>query len=95
MQPDGVDDSRLQAFEAIKVVGSWAGYYDYNTLDQNAILGSHPGLDNYYMATGFSGHGIQQGTVLKRKHYVGGYVSSMPPHLTPLRRVTRSAQSPC
>lgn len=51
---------RIPAFEAIKVTRAWAGLYDYNVLDQNAILGPHPEVSGILFCNGFSGHGIQQ-----------------------------------
>lgn len=46
---------RVPAFAQLKVTGAWGGFYDYNTLDQNAIVGAHPQADNLLLATGFSG----------------------------------------
>ncbi|XP_068241917.1 FAD-dependent oxidoreductase domain-containing protein 1-like [Palaemon carinicauda] len=51
---------RVPAFENAKLQSSWAGYYDYNTFDQNGIIGLHPMFSNLFLASGFSGHGIQQ-----------------------------------
>ena len=56
----------MPLFESIKVVNAWAGFYDYNTLDQNAIIGPHPEVRNFYFANGFSGHGLQQGAAAGR-----------------------------
>ncbi|HEY6982214.1 FAD-binding oxidoreductase [Reyranella sp.] len=58
--------ARVPAFEAAKVVNSWAGYYDYNTFDQNGIVGRCPAAESVIFATGFSGHGIQQSPAVGR-----------------------------
>ena len=51
---------RVPAFEALRLLGSWAGHYDVNLLDANVIVGPHPALPNLLFANGFSGHGLQQ-----------------------------------
>lgn len=51
---------RVSNFERAKIQSGWAGMYSHNTEDQNAIIGEHPELTGYYLAVGFSGHGMQQ-----------------------------------
>jgi FAD-dependent oxidoreductase domain-containing protein 1 len=57
---------RIPAFESLKVTRAWAGHYDLNTFDHNAIVGRLPGTENAYLAAGFSGHGIQQSPAVGR-----------------------------
>ena len=58
--------TRIPQFEAIKVQSEWAGHYAYNTLDQNAIAGPHPQVENFFFLNGFSGHGLQQSPAMGR-----------------------------
>lgn len=57
---------RVPAFEAIKMQSAWAGFYEMNTFDHNAIVGRAPGTKNLYLANGFSGHGMQQSPAVGR-----------------------------
>jgi glycine/D-amino acid oxidase-like deaminating enzyme len=50
---------RIPSLERCKVTHTGTGFYDQNRLDGNAILGNWPGhLEQYYVACGFSGHGL-------------------------------------
>ena len=61
----------IPAFDRLKVLRGWAGLYEVNTLDGNAILGEWPELKGFYLANGFSGHGFQQ------CHGVGRYLAEL------------------
>ena len=49
--------ARLPALAAAELVEGWAGLYEM-TPDHNPLLGEHPELAGFYLANGFSGHGL-------------------------------------
>jgi FAD-dependent oxidoreductase domain-containing protein 1 len=57
---------RVPAFDRVRLLDAWAGHYEVNTLDHNAIVGPHPRLTNFVLANGFSGHGLQQAPAVGR-----------------------------
>jgi glycine/D-amino acid oxidase-like deaminating enzyme len=69
----------VPAFDRLKLVRGWAGLYAVNTLDSNAILGEWPELKGFYLANGFSGHGLQQAPAVGR--YLSELILDLPPKL--------------
>jgi len=66
----------VPAFDTAKLVRGWAGLYAVNRLDGNAILGEWPELEGFYLANGFSGHGLQQAPAVGR--YLSEVITSQP-----------------
>lgn len=70
---------RVTAFESVRLLDTWAGHYEVNTLDHNAVIGPHPQMPGFLFANGFSGHGLQQapavGRGLAELIATGGYQS--------------------
>ena len=67
----------IPKFDRLKVKSGWAGLYAENTFDGNAILGEWPNLKGFFLANGFSGHGLQQ------CHAVGRYIAELILHKSP------------
>ena len=58
--------NRIPQFESLKLISQWAGHYAMNTVDQNAIVGPHNIIQNFFFLSGFSGHGTQQAPAMGR-----------------------------
>jgi glycine/D-amino acid oxidase-like deaminating enzyme len=58
--------ARIPALEHLRVERAWAGHYDLNIADHNALVGPVPGVTGLFAACGFSGHGIQQAPAIGR-----------------------------
>jgi len=58
--------ARIPALEALRVRSAWAGYYEMNAFDHNAVVGAVPGWANAFIACGFSGHGMQHAPAVGR-----------------------------
>jgi sarcosine oxidase subunit beta len=54
---------RLPVFEELQIRGGWWGFYEMSP-DHNAIVGATSDPEGLVYATGFSGHGFQQGPVI-------------------------------
>ena len=49
--------NRMPAFANLQLLEGWAGLYEM-TPDHNPVIGEHPALRGFYLANGFSGHGL-------------------------------------
>jgi len=58
---------RSRAFEALRLGRGWVGHYDMNELDGNPVIGPfEEGVDGFFTAAGFSGHGLQHAPAVGR-----------------------------
>ena len=48
------------SLDRVRLLGAWRGCYEFNTVDQNAIIGFDPEIQNLLLINGFSGHGMMQ-----------------------------------
>jgi glycine/D-amino acid oxidase-like deaminating enzyme len=71
--------AHIPTFDRLQVESSWAGLYDVNTLDGNAIVGEWPPIRGLHLAVGFSGHGFQQAPAVGR--YLAEEILGLPNEL--------------
>jgi sarcosine oxidase subunit beta len=48
---------RMPAFAGLRPTEGWAGLYEM-TPDHNPVVGKHPDVEGFFLANGFSGHGL-------------------------------------
>ena len=59
--------SRVPLFESLKLQSCWSGHYDMSMFDRCPFVGPWTGyVDNFYVACGFSGHGLQHAPAVGR-----------------------------
>jgi sarcosine oxidase subunit beta len=61
----------------VKILRQWAGTYDCSP-DGNPILGCPPGVDGFYLACGFVGHGFMMAPVVGKLY--GDWLTGGAPH---------------
>jgi FAD-dependent oxidoreductase domain-containing protein 1 len=67
--------ARVPRFEQLRLQRAWAGHYEMNLLDHNGVVGPHPRIANFFLASGFSGHGVMHAPGVARgvaEHIVSG-----------------------
>jgi sarcosine oxidase subunit beta len=69
---------RLPILEKARIAGGWAGLRPLTT-DDHAIIGWAPGVDGFFLAVGFCGHGFQHSPATGR--YVAEWVLDGQPSL--------------
>lgn len=57
---------RMKMSKKPKVIDAWEYSYEYNVFDENGIIGPHAYYNNLYIASGFSGYGLQQSPAVGR-----------------------------
>lgn len=50
----------VPSFERLRLLRGWCGLYEMCSWDKNGLVGKYPGVEGLFVATGFSGHGLQQ-----------------------------------
>lgn len=58
--------ARVPGLAALRATSAWAGYYEMNVADHNALVGALAQIPNLHLACGFSGHGMQHAPAVGR-----------------------------